>query len=493
MSLSRFAAVLGYLSLVIASSLVCEFATAAEPAPEKTFRAGAYAQNINPQTFPMSSNGNMSDKQATKITDDLHARCLVLDDGRTKLAIVVVDSCMIMRREFDEAKRMATEATGIPTDKILISATHTHTGVTAAGVFQSEPDPSYLPYLSAQIAKGIKAAHDSLQPAEIGFGVGKNDRQVFNRRWYLKPGTMPVNPFGTTVDKVKMNPGRANPNLVKPAGPIDPDVSIVSVRTAGGRPLALLANYSLHYVGGREAFSADYFGEFAKRIGELLQADGAGADTKLEGSKRPTFVGIMSNGTSGDINNVDFRKPGARQAPGEQLKIVADDVAQTALEVYKKIEHKKWLPLAMAEREIELGVRIPSKEDLAVAEAALAKAGPGPYKAISDIYARETTLLAKYDPTVKVKLQAIRLGDLAITSTPCETFVEIGLALKKAHRSGPLFTIELANGYNGYLPTPEQMDLGGYETWRARSSYLERDAATKITATLVELLGELSK
>jgi len=486
-SLSRLFA---YLLLAV-PLVACDFAVAAEPpaaATEKVFRAGAFAVNINPQSFPMSSNGNMSDKQATKITDDLHARCLVLDDGRTKLAIVVVDSCMIMRRELDEAKRMATEATGIPSDKILISATHTHTGVTAAGVFQSEPNPEYLPYLSAQIAKGIKQAHDNLAPAEIGFGVGKNDRQVFNRRWFLKPGTMPVNPFGNTDDKVKMNPGRANPNLVKPAGPIDPDVSIVSVRTASGRPLALLANYSLHYVGGFEAFSADYFGAFASKIGELLEAD-----AKLEGSKRPTFVGIMSNGTSGDINNVDFRKPGERQKGGEQLKIVADDVAQTALEVYKKIEHKKWLPLAMAEREIELGVRIPSADELAQAEAQLAKAGPGPYKAISDIYARETMLLAKYDPTVKVKLQAIRIGELAIVSTPCETFVEIGLALKKAHPTGPLFTIELANGYNGYLPTPEQMDLGGYETWRARSSYLERDAATKITKTLTELLGELAK
>jgi neutral ceramidase len=486
-SLSRFSVV---LTVVVASCVACDFATAAEPssAGDKIFRAGAYAQNINPQSLPMSSNGNMTDKQATKITDDLHARCLVLDDGRTKLAVVVVDSCMIMRRELDEAKRMASAATGIPVDKILISATHTHTGVTAAGVFQSEPDPSYLPYLSAQIAKGITQAHASLQPAEIGFGVGKNDRQVFNRRWFLKPDTMPVNPFGNTDDKVKMNPGRANPNLVKQAGSIDPDVSIVSVRTASGRPLALLANYSLHYVGGREAFSADYFGEFALKIGELLEAD-----TKLEGSKRPTFVGIMSNGTSGDINNVDFRKPGARQAPGEQLKLVADDLAQTAFEVYKKIEHKKWLPLAMAEREVELGVRKPSAAELAEAKQQLAKAGPGPYKAISDIYAREATLLAEYPATVKAKLQAIRLGDLAITSTPCETFVEIGLALKKLHPTGPLFTIELANGYNGYLPTPEQMDLGGYETWRARSSYLERNAATKITATLAELLQDVAK
>ncbi|MCE9603511.1 MAG: hypothetical protein K8U03_01260 [Planctomycetia bacterium] len=459
---------------------------AAAPAAP-VFRAGAYAINVNPTTFPMSSNGNMSDRQATKITDDLHARCLVLDDGRTRLAIVVVDSCMILRRELDEAKRLAEKATGIPSDKILISATHTHSAVTAAGVFQSEPVPEYLQYLSSQIAKGIKQAFDNLAPAEIGWGVGANDTQVFNRRWYLQPGTMPVNPFGKTDDRVKMNPGAMNPNLLKPAGPIDPDVSIVSIRTSTGRPIALLANYSLHYVGGLDAFSADYFGAFANRIGRLLEVD------KNATNEVPPFVGVMSNGTSADINNVNVKQPAARRAAGEQIERVADSVAQTALETYRKIEHRKWVPLAMAEREIELGVRIPSAEDLAQAKDRLAQAGPGPYKAIADIYARETVLLAEYPATVKAKLQAIRIGELSIVSTPCETFVEIGLALKQASPTKPLFTIELANGYNGYLPTPEQFDLGGYETWRARSSYLERNAATKITTTLVELLKQLAE
>jgi neutral ceramidase len=350
-------------------------------------------------------------------------------------------------------------------------------------VFQSEPDNSYLEHMSLQIAKGIDQANKNLVPAQIGWGVARNDEQVFNRRWYLKPGTMPVNPFGKTDDAVKMNPGNLNPNLVKPAGPIDPDVSIVSVRTAAGKPLALLANYSLHYVGGVEPISADYFGEFAARVGQLLQADGGPAP----------FVGIMSNGTSGDINNVDVSRAAERKGSFEQIREVADSVAQTAYEAYQKIEHRSTAPLTMVEREIELGVRIPSAADLADAKEVLAKAGPPPYKNVREIYARETIFLAEYPPTVKAKLQAIRIGDLAIVTTPCETFVEIGLALKQQSPTKPLFTIELANGYNGYLPTPEQFDLGGYETWRARSSYLERDAATKISSTLVEMLRELAK
>src|SRR5205814_5425828 len=101
--------------------------------------------------------------------------------------------------------------------------------------------------------------------------------------------------------------------------------------------------------------------------------------------------------------------------------------------------------------------------------------------------------LAKYPATLQAKVQAIRVGSLGIASSPCETFTETGLAIKKNSPLKPTFTIELANGYNGYLPTPEQHQLGGYETWRARSSYLAVDAAPKITANVLELLGQVSK
>jgi neutral ceramidase len=451
---------------------------------EKVFQAGAFAMDITPAKFPISVNGGMQDRMATGANDRLHARCLVLDDSTTKLAIVVCDSCMIPREIIDEAKRRANLATGIPTDKMLISATHTHTAPTVSGVFQSDPNEDYQKYLAERIAQGIHKAANNLAPARIGWGVGKDPTQVFNRRWKMKPGTVPQDPFGGTTDTVKMNPGFLHPGLVQPAGPTDPEVAFVSLQTRAGKPLALLANYSLHYVGGVQPLSADYFGAFAERIGQLLGAE----------KTAPPFVGILSNGTSGDINNNNFGAAAPpRHGEYEQIKIVADSVARAAHEAHQHIKHRDWVSLAMVEKEIELGVRLPGNEDIVRAQGVLAKAKGPVLKTLDEIYARETVHLAKYPPKVRARLQAIRIGELGIVSSPCETFVETGLQIKKKSPLTPTFTIELANGYNGYLPTPQQHKWGGYETWRARSSYLEVEASEKIQATLLELLNIVRK
>jgi hypothetical protein len=458
------------------------YANEAEKAKE--FRAGAFAMDITPTKLPISTNGSMQDIIAKSVHDRLHARCLVLDDGATRLALVVCDSCAIPRTLLDEAKRLANQATGIPTDRILISATHTHTAPTVTGAFQSDPDVAYQQYLTGQIAKGIQRAVANLAPAQIGWAVSQNPNQVFNRRWKMKPGTLRPNPFGRPMDTVEMNPGYQNPGLIEPAGPIDPDVSILSVQSRAGVPMALLANYSLHYVGGVPPLSADYFAAFAERMKQLLRAE----------QVVPPFVGIMSNGTSGDINNINFAGPApARKAPYEQIKLVADSVAQTAYAAYQQIKHRDNVTLAMAEKEIELGVRLPSESDIVRAKEILAKAQGPVLKTLPEIYARETVLLAKYPEKVRAKLQAIRIGELGIASSPCETFAAIGLEIKKKSPLKPTFIIELANGYNGYLPTPEQHQWGGYETWRARSSYVEVDASTKITAALLELLNSVAR
>jgi hypothetical protein len=456
----------------------------AQARPDKVFRAGAHAQNINPTKYPVSVNGGMSDRTAKGANDPLHARCLVLDDGKTRLALCVIDACMVPREITDLAKRLAEKATGIPASHILISATHTHTAPTLAGVFQSEANPEYVKELPGLIAQGIGRAVENLEPAKIGWGVAENARQVFNRRWHRQEGLIPRNPFGRSTDRVQMNPGYQVPGLVKPAGPTDPAVWVLSVQSAKGRPLALLANYSLHYVGGVEPLSADYFGAFAERIKVLLKADDA----------KPAFVGIMSNGTSGDINNINFAGPlPKRQAPYEQIRVVANDVADSALEAYRKIEHRDWVSLDAAVQEIELGVRLPDEKEIQRAKEILAKAGARELRGLEEVYARETVLIAKYPPRVKIILQALRIGDLGICAIPCEVFVEIGLELRKKSPLKNTFTIELANGYNGYLPTPAQHELGGYETWRARSSYLAVDASTQITRTLLGLLEKVSK
>jgi len=465
----------------VAISLIALFLLAVSPliAQEKKFRAGAFAQDITPVKFPISVNGGMSDRQATKAYDRLHARCLVLDDGTTTIAFAVCDSCMIPREVTDPAKELVRKAIGLAPERILISATHTHTAPTVAGVFQSDPDADYQKYLTEKIAAGIIQAQKRLAPAKVGWGVGKDTTQLFNRRWHVKPGSMLLqDPFGKGTDKVRMNPGYQHADLIEPAGPIDPDVSIVSVQTPAGKPVALLANYCLHYVGGVPALSADYFAIFAERMRTLLDADDA-------------FVGIMSNGTSGNINNVNYGKPGpGKKAEGEQARLVAESVAKAAFDAHKQVQHRDWVSLKTAQKEIELGVRLPEPDEVKRAEGIVAEA-KGVLKSQPQVYARETLLMAKYPAKVNVILQAIRIGDLGIVANPCETFVEIGLEIKKSSPLKHTFTIELANGYNGYLPTPEHHALGGYETWRARSSYLEANASRAIVATWGDLLKQV--
>jgi neutral ceramidase len=470
--------------LLVALALASDFDAHAREGSQE-LRVGAYAIDITPQQLPVDANGSMTPWQAELVHDPLHARCLVLDNTTTKIAIAVCDSCMIPREIFDLAKAKAAKATGIPADHILCSATHTHTGVAVTRVFQSPIVKEYCAFLADRIAEGIIQADARREPARIGWAVGNNPRQVFNRRWHLRPGSALTDPFDRGADKVQMNPAAASVRLLKPAGPSDPEIPILAMQALDGRPIAVLANYSLHYVGGvpPRSLSADYFGEFARQFARLIEAE------KVE----PPFVGIMSNGTSGDINNVNFFEGATSREPFEQIRLVAADVAKTARAAYQRIEWQEWVPLEMREAEIDLGVRRPTEDEVAHAKDILQHAGERPHSDLRAIYAQETLDLAEYPATMRVKLQAIRIGDAGIASSPCETFVETGLAIKKESPLPLTFTIELANGCNGYLPTPEQHALGGYETWRAKSSYLAVDAEPKVRNTLLRLLRDVTK
>jgi hypothetical protein len=456
-------------------------ATAADQSQHQ-FRAGAAASNITPR-LGGSIMGLFNERHSTQIHDELHARCLVLDDGHTRLAIVVCDNCMIPRDILDQAKLRIQQKTGLTAEHILISATHTHSAPTCTGLYLSETDQEYIPFLISRIVDGVTRAINNLAPAKVAWAVGQEPHQVFNRRWRMKPGSIPANPFGGTNDQVKMNPPVASPDLIEPAGPTDPEVCILSLQSLEGRPIALLANYSLHYVGTDrdKDVTADYYGAFCDRIAELVGAE----------RQDPPFVALLSNGTSGDINNINFKQKRPAQGPYDQIRFVADAVAREAARTCKGLKYHDWVPLRMEQQEIKLAIRKPRPEDISRAETFLAKAKGRELRGLPEIYAREAMFLKDYPDEVPLILQVIRVGDLGIAAVPCEVFSEIGLEIKKRSPLKPTFTIELANGCNGYLPTPGQHKLGGYETWRARSSYLEVDASTKIVNGLMDLFQRM--
>ncbi len=166
------------------------------------------------------------------------------------------------------------------------------------------------------------------------------------------------------------------------------------------------------------------------------------------------------------------------------------------MQAYERLSFQPHAALDCLEEDIRLKVRKATPEELSRAREILSttpKDNDGQFSDRAAIYAREAVLLDAFPDEVPVKLQVHRIGDLSIAAIPCEVFVEIGLELKQRSPFPQHFTISLANGYNGYLPTVEQHGLGGYETWRARSSYLEVPAADKIKQRLLAMLTQLKE
>ncbi len=467
--------VLSLALLALASPVIA----AEKPSAKKVFRAGAHAIDVSPPGLPAITEAEAAKPGVKGMVDPLHARCLVLDDGSEQIAIVVVDILLIGRPMMDKIKQMAHEKTGIPVNRILISATHTHTAPHVYAVLSVDRDEQYAAFLPGKIAEGIERAYKNLAPARIGWAMGGDPTNVFCRRFLMKPGTAKTNPYsGKKNDQAQMNPGYLNPNAVRRTGPADPEVAVVSIQRPDGRPLALMSNYSTHYAGSKR-FSADYFAVFCSEIEKLLGAE------KLD----PPFMAMLSNGTSGDANCCDFVKP-RRQF---DRFTVGRDVAQAAFKAYKTIKYYDWVPLVMEEGLLTLNVRKPTAAEVKEARPvfdSLPNGKPGNW---TEIYARETIIMDKWPDTREIKLQAVRIGRLGITTMPNEVYGSTGLRLKAESPLKPTFNVSLANGYAGYLPPPDQHPLGGYTTWRARSSCLEEQAEPKIVAKLLELLGTVAK
>ncbi len=454
-------------------------------AQQPALRAGAAAVDITPTQFPMNMPGGFSANMAEKAHDPFHARALVLDDGKTTLAMVVVDNLGAGPDVLNEAKAIAAEKTGMKVENMLISSTHTHSGPSLNT--RSEPAAAYYKKFVAGVSGSIIQAHAALKPASMGAAAHPLPDEVFNRRWYVKEGKMPLNPYGR-LDKVKTNPGTSPDVIDRPAGPTDPDITILSVQGEKRKPLALFANYSLHYVGGAPGgqMSSDYFGEFARVMPSRLRGD-------------ENFVAMMSNGTSGDINNIPFGVTRPPREPFEQIRIVAQKAADTAWFAYQKIgKHQGNVRLGMLQRDITLKLRKPTAADLAAAKIVLAVKNKDteameklPNRAKN--YAGSMVSAAENpEETLTVQLQAIRIGDFAVCGIPFETFVEMGLDLKKRSPFPQTMVIGLANGKHGYLPTLEQHKLGGYETWLG-TNRVQEDTSVILTNNLLEMLAELKK
>lgn len=453
-------------------------APAALAADKASLRAGAAVTDITPDLGVSLDGLLMRAGPIRKVLDPLQVRCLVLDNGETRLAMVVCDACVISDQLIGKAKKIVHEKTGLPPSHILVSATHTHMAPRLAGWSEADKNPinrRYYALVADRIAEAVGKAIENLAPAKIGWGTCRIDKYLANRRWIMKPGTIPRNPFGQRTDRAVMGNPPKDDRLER-AGPVDPEMTVLSVRHADGNPLCLMANYGVHYGTYQPGVaSADYFGLFCRQVEESFGSEAEKA--------KPPPVGIMSNGASADV----------AKARGDHAEM-ARRLATEAVRISETTKHRSDIALFVEEVDLALAVRKPDGQRLAWAREVLASSkGRKGRMGKSQIYAEEALRLNEFPETLPVKLQAMRIGEAGMIAIPGEVFAESGLALKEDSPLRVTMTVSHANGWHGYLPPPRQHKLGGMEVWPRRASYLEVGATSKIHEALLHLLQQCNQ
>ena len=314
----------------------------------------------------------------------------------------------------------------------------------------------------------MRIAWQAREPAEVGWASASEERLVFNRRYRMADGT------------VQTNPGIGNPDVIEPAGPTDPEVGVMVLRGTDSRTIGLLGNYALHYVGIPDdytAISADYFGFFSTLI-QRLRAE--------------SFVAALSNGSSGDINNLNVMGGvSPRNDRYQHCERAGAVVASSALWAWNEAEFTGDAPLAGALGEVSLDPRPPATEDeLAKVREIEERLEAGEHVRMGErSFRRRVRRSEKEPPTAQSTLvQALRVGDLAIVGAPGEFFVELGLEIKRRSPFEQTMVLELANDSVGYIPTLRAFEEGAYE---ANSSRYEPGFGELIVETAVGLLKQL--
>jgi hypothetical protein len=424
---------------------------AAAALPAQELRAGAAQVIITPpKGAPMS--GYYHNRAASGVHDDLHAKAIVLESGGVRSALVACDLLGIPRSIIDKARTQIERDTAIPASRVMISATHAHTGpvlLSAVVRYNLEGEmkriaEEYAESVPGKIAESVRLATAALQPARLRAGIGREDSLTFNRRFHMKDGS------------VGWNPGKLNPNIVRPAGPIDGSVPVIYLETMDGQPIAVYVNYALHLdtVGGLE-YSADYPYTLARA---------------LSAAKGQELTMLFTIGCAGNLNHIDVSDGAPQKGHGEAARIGTILAAQ----VLKTLKHAKAVNASQIQASSEilklpLPDVTPGEVDKArTISATFGKPDAAPFLDLVRAGKIMDVAQQKSAP-LDAEVQVITLGDqIAWIGLPGEIFVELGLAIKNASPFPYTIIAELANGSIGYVPDRKGYQQGAYEAISSR-------------------------
>jgi len=391
-------------------------------------KVGVGKSDITPSlSTPMD--GYYIERLASNVHDELFVRAMVLEDGKNSFVLVVADVIDVAPYGFKEARKKIAEEFKIPASRIVMSATHTHTGPSFSKAYEK--------MLAVKIHDAVKIAHQNLQPVVIKSGVGKEENVSFHRRFMMKDST------------VKFNPGILNPDIVRPMGPIDPDVGIVYIETLEGKSIAILVNFAVHLdtIGGTE-ISAD----FPYFMGEVLK--------KVLGNDLMVFYGF---GTCGNVNHINVKKSDSLEK-FERAKRIGYALAAGVIRELPKLEISDADKISVESEILKLKMPVYTKEQIEAAEINAKKESD---EIASTPEIREAMKILRIhelnNEPIEAEVITFGLDNVGIVALPGEIFVELGLDIKKRSPFKHTLVLTLANNSIGYIPNKEAFEYSAYE------------------------------
>ena len=434
-------------------------------------KIGAAAVKITPPLgVPMAGYYYM--RGAEGVHDDLYAKTLFIEKEGTSVAIVSCDLIEITAALAAEIRHLAESSTGIPGDHIMISASHSHTGPVI-------PSPSnmytmdgrmgdllkgYMEDLPGLVVESIRKASEQILPANLSFGRGLEETISFNRRFYMTDGT------------VGWNPGKLNPGIIKPAGPIDPEVGVLYAESVDGKPLSTFINFALHLdiTGGLE-ISADMPYTLSKI---------------LEGVKGKDMVTLFGQGCCGNINHINVKNDVRQKGHGEAERI-GTVLAGEVIKTYTWLEPLEVEDVKARNEIVELPLATFTEDDLERAREITRKFGQrnsAPFLEMVNAFKIVEVHERKGKP-IEAEVQVFTLGqEFALVSLPGEVFVELGLYIKQRSPYPNTMVLELTNGSVDYIPDRKAFVEGNYEPISARCA---PGSGEILVERVLEILNEM--
>lgn len=427
----------------------------ATPLAAQALRVGAAAVALEADDSMVIA-GGIGPGRAVGQEGELRATAIVVDKAPATVAMVTCDVLFVPGDLVDRALARIRKSTGIPPDHVLVSATHTHHAPSVTFLHGYGPDGRFVRTLEDAIVAAVERAHSKLENSTFRSAVTEEKTIGVNSRLMLRDGR--IYWVGRTDD------------AVRPTGPVDSQLPVLAFLGPADRLAALLFNHSTHTIGTRKGAvrSPGFYGLAAQE----LEAELGGVCGFFEGASGSTHnLGAVTTAQA-----VDRLKAAVR---GALDHAPVRDVGR----------------LVSVKREFRFKVRTfdEAEEDRKVVEYCRSRIPAGADETIRVFRDMRKKLAPQQGQERTTRLQAIRIGDVALVGVPAEYFTVLGLDVKKRSPFADTFVVELANDWIGYLPDREAHRLGGYQTWMGLHSYAEVGTGERVADEVVDMLNALHR